>query len=104
MRVYLGKDPQAATEALTATHVTVRCLTGGVEEGERNMSEENFFTSLSLLDDLATLKTSYCSTGHPASSHGPFNPVNRAPPQRRTLQLKQKLTLRHNTQLLSFWL
>ena len=31
-RVYLGNDPQAATEAVTATHATVRCLTGRVEE------------------------------------------------------------------------
>jgi len=79
MKVYFGKDAQAANEAITATNGTVRCLTGRVEESERNTSTENFFSSISFYDDRATLKTSYCSTAHPASCHGPFNPDDSAP-------------------------
>ena len=102
--VYLGKDAQTATEAVTTTHAIVRCPIGWVEEGDCNMSTENFFSSIFLFDDLATLKTSYRCTAHPASCCGPFNSDDRAPPQRRTWQLRYELTLRHNTQLLSFWL
>ena len=83
-KVYLGKHAQAATEAVTGTHATVRRLTGWMAEGEHNMSKENFFSSVSLFGDLATLKTSYCCTAHPASCHGPFNPNDRATPQHRT--------------------
>jgi len=45
MRVYLGKDSQSATDDTTATHATVRYLTGRVEGLGHKLFMDNFFSS-----------------------------------------------------------
>ena len=51
MRVYLGKDPQSATDDMTTTHATVRHLTHRVEGLGHKLFMDNFFSSPRLFDD-----------------------------------------------------
>jgi len=56
IKLYLGRDSHSATEDMTATHTTVRHLTGRVEGLEHKLFMDNFFSSPRLFDDLLRLK------------------------------------------------
>ena len=51
MKVYLGRDSHFATDNMTATHSTVRHLTGRVEGLGHKLFMDNFFSMPRLFDD-----------------------------------------------------
>jgi hypothetical protein len=61
MNIYLGKDRQNTTQAMTATHATVKSLTRRVEGVGHKLYMNNFFSSL-VYDDLHTRSINCCGT------------------------------------------
>jgi hypothetical protein len=55
-KVYLGRDSHSATDDMTATHATVRHLTGRVEGLGHKLFLDNFFSSSRHFYDLLRLK------------------------------------------------
>jgi hypothetical protein len=62
MNVYLGKERQNPTQTMTATHVTVRSLTRGVEEVGHELYVDNLFSSLDIFNDLYKRSINCCGT------------------------------------------
>jgi hypothetical protein len=65
MKVYLGKDRQHVTQDMTATHATMKELTGRVEGPGHNLCMHKFFLSSDLFDDLTKSKINCCGTVRP---------------------------------------
>jgi hypothetical protein len=62
MNVYFGKDKQNVTQAMTATHVIVRCLTKRVKGLGHRLFMYYFFSSPDIFDDLCTGGVNCCGT------------------------------------------
>jgi hypothetical protein len=62
MNVYLGKDRQNSTQMITATHVTLRRLTRGVEGLGHKLYIDNSFSSPDKCHDLYTRGINCCGT------------------------------------------
>ena len=64
-RVYLGRASHSAADDMTATHATVRYLTGRVEGLGHKIFMDNFFSFPRLFDDLDRHKVNSCRTVRP---------------------------------------
>jgi len=73
MRVYFGKDPQSATDDMTATHATVRHLTRRVEGLGHKLFMDSLFSSPRLFDDLGGHKINSSGTVRPNRKDMPRN-------------------------------